>query len=124
MMYHWYSSAPRSRQDTMPSRSRLLVLGAATAVAALLVSGPASAAPVADGTIFTTGWSDGQLYTANATTGELTTVGVSSGASWISGFDIDGTTGVGYAVTYLGDLVGDVYGPAKLFSIDAASGLT
>lgn len=129
LLYHWYNIASpllATRQDPMPSRSRLLALGAVSAAAVLLAAGPASAAPIADGTIFTTGWYGGQLYTADSSTGALTTVGASSGTNWISGLDFDGTTGVGYAVTYLTDPVIEdgPYGDAQLFTIDPVTGLT
>ncbi|MGX5682750.1 hypothetical protein [Schumannella luteola] len=104
---------------------RLPALALAGAASLALVGGPAIAAPVPDGTIFTTAWGGGQLYTADPATGALATVGTSSGTDLISGLDVDSATGAGFAVTYYTPPEGGgSEGPAELYRLDPVTGLT
>lgn len=104
-------------------RFRAAGLIAAVAAACLLAVAPAAAEPIPEGTIFTTQWGGGQLYTSDPSSGALATVGAASGINWISGVDIDGVSGAGYAVTYVTDPVGDEQpGPSALYAVDASTG--
>lgn len=110
----------------MRTSRRLLALAAASAAATVLVAAPASADPVPDGTVFVSGWYAGQVYTGTVTNPALAAVGAASGTNWMAGLDIDGATGLGYAVTYTTDPAEEdgPNGDAQLFAVDGATGAT